>query len=381
MGPGGSVPLWLRLKWLLPDADHPAALQPTPFGLNRYVLLVIYIAFVVVSSCDYLGWGALSSILLRSGAFLWQCSPDELQRVEQVLTEGGFACTEQHLSVQGLFSCCYASHFITYAVSGFLLDFAGPKISALLGSVLSLSSWVLLGACSESFRAWYPAFTMMGAGSGMVYLPMLSIVNLFPGSFGFSLTMLGAGASLSLTVPSLLNAVHRSGVSLRWVCWGYALLGPFVGILIVSFFVPLDGFIEVDLFVLVTSVRSHRSSVAQASGQQLQLPAAAAASTETGSFSDRRLSSLPCLQSERPDAVDDRKAALSTVTDEDYFLPFRKEACTFLYLGICIYFTICSFMINYYQQAAHLFLTKEGVRALEIASPLSTIPCLILGRL
>ncbi|KAL8273367.1 hypothetical protein Esti_002699 [Eimeria stiedai] len=380
MGPDGSVPFWVRLKWLLPGSDHPAALQPTPFGLNRYVLLATYILFVAVSSCDYLGWGPLSSMLLRSGAYLWQCSPDELRNVEQVLAEGGYACTEQDLSVQGLFSCCYASHFITFAISGFLLDFTGPKVSALLGSLLSLSSWVLLGACSESFRAWYPAFTMMGAGSGMVYLPMLSIVNLFPGSFGFSLTMLGAGASLSLTVPSLLNSISMSGIPFRWVCWIYALFGPFVGFLLVSLFVPLEGFIEVDLFVLVTSMRSHRSSVVPANAQQQQLPAAAA-STGSGSFSDRRLSSLPCLKAEKPDATENRNAALSTVTDEDYFLPFRKEACTFLYLGICIYFTICSCMIGYYQQAAHLFLTKEGVSALEVASPLSTIPCLVLGRL
>lgn len=359
---------WLeQLKRLLPDSDHPAASQPTPFGLNRYVMLLLYVLHVVLTACDYMGWAALSSMLFRSEAFLWLCAPEEQATNEN---KGNIiGCAAQNSSVQQLFAWCYAAHFITTGLAGFLLDFAGPKVTALLGAVMGVFSWILLGACSDSFRAFYPTFVMMGAASGMSYLPMLTVVNLFPGSFGFCFTMMGAGASLSLVIPSLLNMIHKAGVPLNVVCWVYAMCGPMVGLLIVLLFVPLDGFIEVDLFVIVRSTRTPRSSVTprEQTMQTLNSFAEGIVSIR-GSHSARSSRELPDL-------------ALSTVTDDGYFLPFRKEACTFLYFGICLVFIVCSVAIVYYQQTAAIFLAPDAFDALEVASPLSIIPCVVLGRL
>lgn len=363
MGPQWSLRRYLRwVKPFLPDAEHPAASQPTPYGLNRYVLLVIYIFYVVVTACDYLGWGPLSAILFRAGAFLWLCTEEEQISAEAAR---GHACLNQVRKIQDLFSFCYAAHFLTTAVAGFLIDLAGPKVTALLGSSITMCGWALLGACSEYFTAWFPAFVMLGAGAGMTYVPMLSIVNLFPGSLGFSMTMMGAASSLSLAVPSLLNSASLSGMSFKWVCWSYAVCGPFVGLLIVSMFLPLDGFIEVDFFVLVRTMHSPRASAIGPNDQQQE-------------FAEHQSVTVNWLPSRRSRAMD--HAALSTVTDDDYFQPFRKEACTFLYVGICLYFAICSFSVVYYRKIASLFLAKEAFNAMDIATPLSTIPCIILGR-
>ncbi|OEH74866.1 major facilitator family domain-containing protein [Cyclospora cayetanensis] len=337
------APLFNFLQSFLPDTRHPAASQATPYGVNRYVLLLVYLFLVVLMGSDYLGWGPLSSMLYRSRAFYWLCSEDEILSATSQSSPGKPICIPQRQAIQTLFSGSYATYFIANALAGFLVDFAGPKVTALLGATLSACGWLMLGASCETFRVLLPSFLMIGGGAGMIYLPLLCIVNLFPGSFGIVLTLMGASLSLSLSVPSLLNSMHRSGVSLSFVCWMYAVVGPLMGILVISLFVPLEGFIDVDLFVL--SLRSEYPAGCKTSGDQ-RCPA----------------------------------VALSTVTDDDYFKPFRVEAWSFVYFAVCGYFTLCSLSMLYYQKAAPVILTEPGQMALEIASPLSTIPCIILGR-
>lgn len=355
-----------RIKPLLPDSEHPGASQPTPFGINRYILLAIYVIYTLATSCVYFGWAPLSLMLFKSGAYLWQCSEEERRHAPQ----DGPACVAQDVNVQRLFTICYATHFVISAAAGFLIDVAGPKVTAMLGQALNICGWAILGACSENFRAVLPAFMLIGAGADMCYLPMLCIINLFPGSAGFALTIMGASCSLSFGVPSVLRAAELAGCSFKLVCWGYALLGPALCMALVALFVPPGGFIEEDLFVLVPSPRSRQLSIRSRSTQQ-----------RGGNALTAQTPSTP-VESFAPSAVaaPAGNAALSSVTDEEFFQPFRKEACTFLYIGVCVYFVTCSIAINYYQQAAAKFLVDQAFSALAAATPLSTFPCLILGR-
>ncbi|KAL8273368.1 hypothetical protein Esti_002700 [Eimeria stiedai] len=362
-----------RASLVLPDADHPAAYQPTPYGMNRYALLLIYVVCTLATSCVYFGWGALSSMLFKSHIYARQCTEDETRAAP---TDSA-ACVLQDIAVQSLFTICYASHFIVSAAAGILVDLAGPKVTALLGQALNVCGWALLGCCSDDFHGEVPAFVLIGAGSDMSYLPMLCIINLFPGSTGFALSALGASSSLSFAVPLVLRAVHSAGVSFRSVCWGYALLGPVSCIFLVAFFVPLNGFIEVDLFVLVRSSPGARVSIRCKSTSKRGISRMLTFHTTSranGSFP------LPLETPSRPWRPAD-EGQLSCVTDDDYFQPFRVEACTFLYVAICIYFIICSLAINFYEKAASKFLKPAVYVALDAATPLSTIPCLILGRL
>ncbi|KAL8446956.1 hypothetical protein Emed_004713 [Eimeria media] len=362
-----------RASRLLPDAEHPAAYQPTPYGMNRYALLAIYVVYTLATSCVYFGWGALSSMLFRSHVYSWLCTEEE----NRAAPDDSAACVSQDISVQSLFTICYASHFTVSAAAGILIDIAGPKVTALLGQALNVCGWALLGYCSDEFRAQVAAFVLIGAGSDMCYLPMLCIINLFPGSTGFALTALGASCSLSFAVPLVLRAAHNTGISFRWVCWGYAILGPVSCIFLVVFFVPLNGFIEVDLFVLVRSAPAARMSIRCKSTARRGLTSMLTFQTSgpaNGSFPSPLEGSSRAFQPSE-------QTQLSCVTDDDYFQPFREEACTFLYVAVCIYFVICSIAINFYQKAASKFLSPAVFGALDAATPLSTIPCIILGRL
>ncbi|CDJ67450.1 transporter, major facilitator family domain containing protein, putative, partial [Eimeria necatrix] len=396
-GWGRMSQLLLRSRGLLlPSVEHPAAAQATPFRLNRYLLLGVYMLYTLLTSCVYFGWGPLSSMLYKAGVSLWLCSTEE--QSEAQLSEQP-VCRAQDTSVQNLFTICYASHFIVSAAAGLLVDTAGPKVTALLGQTLNICGWVFLGASNASFRAVVPAFVLIGAGSDLCFIPVLCIANLFPGSVGFALTALGVASSLSFAVPLVLRAVQTAGVSFRWVCWGYAVLGPCFCFIIVSLFVPLGGFIQVDMFVLVRSPprrpnlpaasppegprRRSCSPEAEARAVALASPAPTSSSSSSSGRSSRssrgssssRSRSLSFV-SPIPD-VDE----LSSVTDDSFFKPFHREALTFLYVGVCLYFGVCSIAINYYQQAANQFLLEDAREALNIAIPLSTLPTLFLGRL
>ncbi|XP_026192991.1 uncharacterized protein LOC34618241 [Cyclospora cayetanensis] len=427
VGRGGRAvaPLFNFLQSFLPDTRHPAASQATPYGVNRYVLLLVYLFLVVLMGSDYLGWGPLSSMLYRSRAFYWLCSEDEILSATSQSSPGKPICIPQRQAIQTLFSGSYATYFIANALAGFLVDFAGPKVTALLGATLSACGWLMLGASCETFRVLLPSFLMIGGGAGMIYLPLLCIVNLFPGSFGIVLTLMGASLSLSLSVPSLLNSMHRSGVSLSFVCWMYAVVGPLMGILVISLFVPLEGFIDVDLFVLVRTGQPSQPSCSlpEALQQQQQREPQQLEQQDPQQPEPQQQQQLEQLEQQQPQQFEQQQqqrprvslrgscrrgnvyscgyqslrseypagcktsgdqrcpaVALSTVTDDDYFKPFRVEAWSFVYFAVCGYFTLCSLSMLYYQKAAPVILTEPGQMALEIASPLSTIPCIILGR-
>ncbi|KAL8424325.1 hypothetical protein Efla_006053 [Eimeria flavescens] len=370
---------------------------PTPYNLNRYVLLLIYILYTLLSSCVYFGWGPLSDLLYRAGVYLWTCTEEEQQAAAAAAAAGAEeadkpACSNQDVDVQRLFNICYACHFTASAAAGLLIDIAGPKVTALLGQALNICGWTLLGYCSFTFRSAVPAFLFIGAGADMTYLPMLCIINLFPGSTGFALSALGASCSLSFAVPLLLRAAADAGVPFRFVCWGYVALGPVICVVLLVLFVPLEGFVEVDLFVLVRSTPYGRTSIGCRSTSRkgavsaiLRYNNSSKSTSKTGEPARSLRAAAVSVAAERGEEKEEKEgeaeeAQLSSVTDEEFFQPFKKEACTFLYLGICVYFVVCSIAITFYQQAAGKVLKGSAVSAMDFATPFSTIPCLILGR-
>ncbi|XP_026190222.1 uncharacterized protein LOC34618030 [Cyclospora cayetanensis] len=388
-----------RLRALLPSSDHPGASQPTPFGLSRYSLLLIYVFITLSTSCVYFGWGPLSIILFNSGAYLWLCNEDEQELAKAARQP---FCVAQDTNVQTLFTVCYATHFIVSGAAGVLIDTAGPKVTAILGQTLNLCGWFILGGFTDSFRGILPAFVLIGAGADMCFLPMLCISNVFPGSSGFILTVMGASCSLSSVVPMVLRTIQIRGFSFRAVCWGYALLGPAGCLVLVCLFVPLEGFIEEDRYVLVKSTETQCSSIQlpnRLSKKRSPQPPQAATAVAIRSMATARTeiepgpssqgaaatgnsggSTAPERHASAVAALRQGPVAVSTVTDDDFFQPFVKDACTFLYVGVCIYFIICSVAMNYYQKAASKFLSPEAFSGLGAASPLSTFPCLIIGR-
>lgn len=162
--------------------------QPKPCGVGRYFLLVVYVIYAFLTARVYFAWPNLSNLLFRSGAYEWLCNSylEEGGPNMQEEQHGGkrYVCEAQNSAVGNIFVTCLAFAFSFSLAAGLLLDYLGPRITAIIGQVMNALAWVLLAFGSESAQTYIAAFIFMGIGSDIGYLPLLSSANLFPGHEG-----------------------------------------------------------------------------------------------------------------------------------------------------------------------------------------------------
>eukprot|EP00922_Rhytidocystis_sp_ex-Travisia-forbesii_P054268 GHVS01080486.1.p1 GENE.GHVS01080486.1~~GHVS01080486.1.p1 ORF type:complete len:791 (-),score=77.68 GHVS01080486.1:258-2630(-) len=229
------------LSRLLPAGDSPAAHQPTPCGINRYVLLVIYVLYVFATGSVYFGWPALSSMLFMQDAYIWLC-PDDA-----ALTNNRFKCSDQDTEVQRLFQIAMPVHFTTSAVAGSLMDRMGPKFTGTIGQSLNCLAWVLLSQSSQSAQTYIPAFILIGLGADTGFLPTLTISNLFPGSEGLVIAVMSAANSASFAIPLILLEGMTAGggkEAFEKTCLLYAGTGVGLCFLVALILLPGQPFIS-----------------------------------------------------------------------------------------------------------------------------------------
>ncbi|PFH38163.1 hypothetical protein BESB_005040 [Besnoitia besnoiti] len=235
-----------------------ARLQPTPFGINRFVLLGVYIVYALLTGRVYFAWPNISNMLFRSGAYLWLCGDlGDASSIDLRLPENGgrrFACEHQNTEVQNLFVVCLSCAFACSLLAGFLLDKFGPKLTGLFGQTFNFTAWILLGLAGRGMPTYYPSFVLMGIGADSGYMATLSVANLFPGHEGVVVALLGSAKSLSFAVPTILDTVEskNSAISVKDTCFGYAALGPglcwLICLLLIEFypFLPWASFVHLD---------------------------------------------------------------------------------------------------------------------------------------
>eukprot|EP00921_Rhytidocystis_pertsovi_P008717 GHVQ01014198.1.p1 GENE.GHVQ01014198.1~~GHVQ01014198.1.p1 ORF type:complete len:602 (+),score=41.56 GHVQ01014198.1:201-2006(+) len=210
------------------DAVH----NPTPFGLNRFLLLPLCF-YTVLTARVHFGWPDLSSMLFRSGAFSWLCTEENL--IDPATRQVRYLCEKQDSAVQLLFTVGAATGFTFSLLAGSLLDWKGPKLTGCIGQCISAVAWILLGVSNEDCQLYIPAFVLMGLGSDMGFLPVMSIANLFPGNEGLIVALMIAGLSASFGVPAIMQVIWNidpSSVTFSKLAFGYTVMGPGLSFLI-----------------------------------------------------------------------------------------------------------------------------------------------------
>ncbi|KFH12203.1 putative transporter [Toxoplasma gondii VAND] len=240
------------------SAMMAARLQPTPCGVNRFILLGIYLIYSLLTGRVFFAWPSISNMLFRDGAYLWNCGDlDDPAAVDHRLEENGgkrFACEDQNTAVQNLFVVCLACAFACALLAGLLLDKLGPKLTGMFGQTCNFTAWVLLGFAGEGVPTYYPAFVLMGVGADSGYMASLSIANLFPGHEALVVALLGSAKSLSYAMPAILDTLdaNSSVISVKDVCLGYAVLGPglcwLICLVLIGFhpFLPWASFVHIE---------------------------------------------------------------------------------------------------------------------------------------
>ncbi|CDJ58463.1 hypothetical protein, conserved [Eimeria maxima] len=352
--------LLLALRSTLPRGDLPGAQQDTPFNLNRYALLFLYVLQTFVTGCVYFGWAPLSAMLLRAGVFSFKCGIDENGSFvdDQRQFGNNYICDKQDASVQSLFVITLATHCTMSAVAGAMMDTLGPKITSMIGQCFHIIAWSLISTLTEeSNERVYLGFIFLGLGADTAFLPTLLITRLFPGAAATVITLIGSASSASFAIPLILNSyLTNNGIS---GCWWYVGFGPCLFLLVDAFSMPLKAFkvIEDDLTGSQGCAQTDQQALSQSPHISKQ---------ETGELNS------PAERSSS-NAVKHQQ----TTTGQT----FKQTLFSETYLLVVTYFTAVGWITSFYQEAHDRILEATALKFLGNALPFSFIPCIILGKL
>ncbi|PHJ22007.1 major facilitator family protein [Cystoisospora suis] len=182
-------------------AENP---NRTPYGLSRWIVLAIFCVYSFLAGPCYWNWTPLADVLFVRGAYEWNCTEEDWDFSAKLQEP---KCNAQDVAVQRLFTISMASDFSFSALSGLLLDYAGPKVTGLFGTVVLLVAWCLWGAASHSVQTFVPAAVLWGVSFSAAFFPCLSVANLFPTSRNTVIAVLGSCRSLANLIPLLLRAL------------------------------------------------------------------------------------------------------------------------------------------------------------------------------
>ncbi|CBZ53169.1 conserved hypothetical protein [Neospora caninum Liverpool] len=221
------------------------AVPRVAFGLSRYVVLVAYCLYCLLSGPSFMNWTTIADSLYMSGAFEWECKPGE---IDFTVLSHEPKCPEQEISVNYLFTVASCSYFVFAMLGGIMLDFAGPKFGAFTGLACLVVGWTLFGLSSESFRAYVPAAVLMGAGIDMAFFPCLCGANLFPGKGATIIAILGSFRSISFIVGVTLRTIYMNveGATFRGVMLGYVGVGLGLCVLVAVLIIPSKAWMAPD---------------------------------------------------------------------------------------------------------------------------------------
>eukprot|EP00922_Rhytidocystis_sp_ex-Travisia-forbesii_P020094 GHVS01029626.1.p1 GENE.GHVS01029626.1~~GHVS01029626.1.p1 ORF type:complete len:567 (+),score=42.66 GHVS01029626.1:56-1702(+) len=390
-----------------PTYDHPAAQQSRPFGLNRYILLFIYVVYVFATGGVHYGWRQISSMLMKSGAYLWECKQDPVtgDYIRESDPDVSFTCDKQDNSVQKLFSIAIASQFSMCLLTGFLIDHMGPKFTACLGQLLSMSSWIVLSFCGKSFNAYQAAFALMGLGSDTGFLPTLVISNLFPGSNSLVMALLGAAVSASFAIPVILDTAWMNAPELTFhqLCLYYGGIANGICFITAFFLLPVRSYKGSDQYFLETegasSIHTKSSDLHKSVGpvaDKRHSTYLAEEDMEEGKSKGgveltRRASAVE--NAEDLKAVSMKEESMTKEDEEVVSNPringkgevvgevgVIRQAMSLYFIGIVIYFTVVGIAYVYFTLSAERMLGPEVESFLSVCAPLSFIPCLVIGK-
>ncbi|OEH77644.1 uncharacterized protein LOC34623509 [Cyclospora cayetanensis] len=331
-----------------PSATPPRAdAQKTPFGVHRYVLLAVYIIYVAISARVLFGWPHLSNMLLEDGAYSWRC------KGEPLVDGRRYKCLRQDSAVQTLFTIGVGVSFSCSLISGMLLDWGGPKLTACIGQLLSTLGWVLLAFANEERQLYIPAIVCMAMGADAGYLPSMNIANLFPGYEQLVIVLVCAAMSASFSVSAFLDLIVRSSPStmnFRKICLLYAGVGSGLSCLLALLLMPRRQYLAQEELTRAFLKQAETTTAGQSSTRDDE--------TESGS--------------------NGRGRGRSAETGEAV-TTFRAQLMTPHFIIMLIYWPLNALFYNFYLTSAENLFGKEVNNLIGILGPVSIVPSILLA--
>ncbi|KAK2743892.1 hypothetical protein FQN57_004515 [Myotisia sp. PD_48] len=189
---------------------------------KRIAQLVAAVTYCVLSGGIVFGYAALKEALVNEGAYRYLCSKDELDRGERV-------CYEQEIRLNLMFTASAVATNICALPVGAFLDAYGPRIAAMIGSIL-----IMLGSLSFAFVSHLPfdgyfsGYLLLAIGGSFIFLSSFHLSNAFPKHSGLILSILNGVFDFSSVIFLLFRLAHESGMTLRALFLCYLTVPGFI---------------------------------------------------------------------------------------------------------------------------------------------------------
>ncbi|CBZ49539.1 conserved hypothetical protein [Neospora caninum Liverpool] len=379
----------------------------TPFGLSRWVLLGIYLLYAFLAGPCYWNWTAFADIFFLRGEYVWDCEPNTLDPTKGIQQP---KCDTQDVSVQRLFTITVACDFSFSCLAGFLLDYAGPRLTGVTGTTILLLAWCLLGAADETHPTLIPGVILWGLSFSAAFFPCLSVSNLFPTSRNTVIGLLGAFRTLSNATPLILRSIAMNNPTLApRLFYGYGGLCIGVCVIIATLLFPTRqwqvlpslakaaGLVPTDARtgegVTPTSpseadaVRGDRGNVELIGGGRgfsRSLSTFRTITLMAGGDRDEDQTHIDLLEAAvlRQDTLVtmQRGTTAAMVSRRADWQAFLQEACSIVFIPLCVYEALMLLSNSFFSSAAR-HLLPAAYEANQIIQIFAFLPAPLLGLL
>lgn len=164
---------------------------PTPSPRMRVLVMAVAMLHILLSSGEAYGWTALRPVLLREGYFDAASASGRTRRLTLVSTLGISANAMVKLPL------------------GFILDSAGPRVTALLGSVFfMLGCGLMAWGDRQSVAQMGLGYFLLGTSGPFLQMPAFQFSNLFPARKASLISLMITAFELSTGVFYLFNVAN-----------------------------------------------------------------------------------------------------------------------------------------------------------------------------
>eukprot|EP00736_Rhodelphis_marinus_P003631 Rmarinus@m.1962 len=187
---------------------------------KKSLFLVFYAGLQIVCLSGVIfGWPALEHILREDGEFLELCDDDEEE------DDDGYACDDQKLRLQLIFTVAASVCLAGALLNGYILDKFGPRKCQLFGLILSVIGILLLAVSdSKEFDAFLPGLSLLGLGGPTVQTSAFHLCNLFPSQKALVICLLTGSYQFSFMVFLVFQLMWEADIPREDILLGYAVL-------------------------------------------------------------------------------------------------------------------------------------------------------------
>jgi len=211
-------------------------------------ILVVAILGEVLQGGLFFGWSALSLMITDQGNFDEGCDTtgDEM--------DGETICKSQESKLALLWTVGIFALNFGPVLMGFVLDYLGPRFTAIVGVFLNMLGLILFGASSsDGFNAFIAAAIILGLGNITFHLAQFHISSLFPRQRGLVTSIFVAGFTGSGIMMYILQLIYEASgstnTSYTWTLVGYSFIcGLWIPLL--WWMMPNDSFKVGEIYLL-----------------------------------------------------------------------------------------------------------------------------------